>query len=162
MPRSHSHRLRVRYADCDPQGHVFNANYLTYFDIGLTELWREAIGSYNDMLDSGVDMVVAEATVRYKAPARFDDEVDIHVTVAHLGNTSMITEMEITRDGQAVVDGRMVHVFVDRETMTKTPIPDRIRSALSDHAQQPPASPPTSKGPSGPPTGGVADPLRAR
>ena len=40
------HRLRVRYNECDAQGHVFNANYFVYFDIILTELWREALGSY--------------------------------------------------------------------------------------------------------------------
>ena len=60
------HRLRVRYVECDAQGVVFNAHYLAYFDIGITELWREALGSYQDMLDAGVDVVVAEAGVRFR------------------------------------------------------------------------------------------------
>ena len=57
------HRLRVRYNECDPQGVVFNANYLTYFDITITELWRE-LGGYQPMVEAGVDLVVAEAEAR--------------------------------------------------------------------------------------------------
>ena len=66
------HRLRVRYNECDPQGVVFNANYLTYLDITMGELWRE-LGGYQEMVDAGVDMVVAEANIRYRAALRFDD-----------------------------------------------------------------------------------------
>ena len=75
MPAPYVHRLRVRYGECDPQGVVFNAHYLAYFDIALTELWRESLGGYRLMTDSGVDMVVAEAGVRYRASAGFDDEL---------------------------------------------------------------------------------------
>jgi acyl-CoA thioester hydrolase len=131
MPRSHTHRLRVRYSDCDPQGHVFNANYFTYFDIALTELWRAAIGSYTVMVDAGTDMVVREATARFHASANFDDEVDVEISVADLGTTSMVTEMRVSRGQQLLVDGRMVHVFVDVSTKGKTPIPDAIRQALT-------------------------------
>ena len=48
-----SHTLRVRYAECDAQGIVFNANHFAYFDITLTELWREAFGSYDAMVSAG-------------------------------------------------------------------------------------------------------------
>jgi acyl-CoA thioester hydrolase len=61
-------RQRVRYHECDPQGVVFNGNYLAYFDIGMTELWREA-GGYESMIAAGTDMVVVEARVRYLAPS---------------------------------------------------------------------------------------------
>ena len=82
------------------------------------------------MMDDGIDLQVVEATARYKAPARFDDELDIDIEVTHLGTTSMVTDVVIRRDGQLLVEGRLVHVFVDTETMTKTPIPDRLREAL--------------------------------
>src|SRR3712207_5674038 len=85
VPEAFVHRLRVRYSECDPQGVVFNANYLTYFDIALTELWREAIGPYAQMTEGGVDMVVAEARARYLAPARFDELLGIAVTPTRLG-----------------------------------------------------------------------------
>src|ERR671936_1834840 len=86
------HRLRVRYNECDPQGVVFNANYLTYFDLTMTELWRE-LGGYQAMVDAGVDMVVAEARIRYLAALRFDDEFEVRATVVNLGKTSMTTEI---------------------------------------------------------------------
>lgn len=131
MGASHSHRIRVRYGECDPQGVVFNAHYFAYFDIALTELWRAALGGYRAMMDEGVDLVVAEATARYKAPARFDDELDLEVEVTRAGTTSLATSLRIRRDGELLVEGEMVHVFIDRDALVKTPIPERIRSALA-------------------------------
>src|SRR3954452_12583206 len=63
------HELRVRYGECDPQGIVFNANYLLYFDVAFTEYWRDRIGPWDGMDEFGVDAVVAEAKVRFRAPA---------------------------------------------------------------------------------------------
>src|ERR1700744_1611750 len=85
------HHLRVRYNECDVHGHVFNANYLVYFDVTLTELWREALGSYEALQAEGLDLVVAEAGVRFRAPARFDDELEITLQVERLGTTSMVS-----------------------------------------------------------------------
>src|SRR3954451_5882983 len=95
-----THQLRVRYGECDPQGIVFNANYLAYFDIAVTELWREAIGQWQTMVDRGVDVVVAEATVRFRSPARFDDVLALGARVGGFGKTSMTTEIEIRRAGE--------------------------------------------------------------
>ncbi len=130
MGRSHTHRLRVRYGECDPQGVVFNANYFAYFDIALTELWREAAGGYAGMMDEGIDLQVVEATARYKAPARFDDELDLTIEVTRLGTTSMVTAITVRRAGELLVEGELAHVFVDTDTYTKTRIPDRLRAAL--------------------------------
>ena len=131
------HRLRVRYGECDPQGVVFNANYFMYFDVALTELWREAIGDYADMVEAGSDMVVAEARARYLAPAGFDDELDIEVSVTHLGTTSMTTALTVRRGGAAVVEGEMRHVFIDPRTKAKKPIPESIRTGLETYAGAP-------------------------
>jgi acyl-CoA thioester hydrolase len=128
--RSFVHRLRVRYSECDPQGVVFNANYVAYFDIALTELWREAIGPYTAMTDAGTDMVVAEVWARYLGAARFDDVLAIEVVPTRLGNTAMTTRIEVSLDGRLVVEGRMRHVFVDATTREKRPIPDDVRRDL--------------------------------
>ena len=128
--RQHTHRLRVRYGECDPQGVVFNAHYFAYFDIALTELWRGVAGGYAAMMEQGLDLQVVEASARYTAPARFDDELDIAIEVTHLGTTSMVTDLAIRRDGELLVEGRLAHVFVDTEKHAKTPIPTRLRTAL--------------------------------
>jgi acyl-CoA thioester hydrolase len=124
------HRLRVRFHECDPQGVVFNAHYFAYFDVALTEMWRAAFGSYQSVVDQGTDVVVVEASATYRAPARFDEEIDVELTVARLGTTSMTTQTAVRRDGQLLVEGRLVHVFVDPATMAKQTIPDHVRAGL--------------------------------
>ena len=135
------HRLRVRYNECDAQGHVFNANYLVYFDIVLTELWREALGSYEALTADGLDLVVAETGVRFRAPARFDDELEIALEVERLGNTSMVSAVRIARDGDVLAEGRIVHIFVLADRLgEKTPIPDRVRRVLQPYTVEDPDS----------------------
>ena len=128
-----SHRLRVRYGECDPQGVVFNAHYLAYFDIAMTELWRE-LGGYEAMVDGGVDMVVAEARVRYLAPLRFDDEAELVVRAISLGTTSITTELAIECGGERVAEGELRHVFVDPALGEVAPIPEPVRAGLARYS----------------------------
>src|SRR5215208_4090256 len=116
------HKIRVRYSECDPQGHVFNANYLAYFDLAMTELWRE-LGGYSAMIGDGVDMVVAEARVRYRASLGFDDFADLVVRSVSLGNTSITSELAIERAGETVAEGELRHVFVNTTGGGTAPIP---------------------------------------
>jgi acyl-CoA thioester hydrolase len=125
------HPLRVRYAECDPQQIVFNANYFAYFDVAMTELWRAAIGHYGAMMERGVDMVVAEASARFLGAARFDDCLQLEVSITRLGTTACTTRHRVLRDGEALVDGSMRHVFVDPSTLEKIPIPDWLRESLA-------------------------------
>ena len=125
-----AHELRVRYGECDPQGIVFNANYLLYFDVAFTELWRAAVGPWQEMVQRGIDAVVAEAGLRFRAPARFDDVLALEARVVDLGRTSLTTEIDVVRDGRTLVEGRLRHVIVDTRTWDKTPIPDWVREGL--------------------------------
>lgn len=140
------HRFRVRYSECDPQGVVFNAHYVAYFDDTITELWREAFGSYSAMLESGTDMVVAEVRVRYLMPAAFDDLLEVAAEVVRLGETSMATRFDLRRqaDSAAVAEGEVRHVFVDPATKLKKAIPDDVRAALEPFRA--PAGPPQRRG----------------
>ncbi len=128
--RSFTHTLRVRYAECDAQGVVFNSHYLAYVDIGITELWRAAFGSYQAMLDRGVDVVVAEAHLRFRSPARFDDELSCEVLVTHLGTTSIVTRHLIKREDELLVEVEIRHVMVDRGSLAKTAMPEWVRTGL--------------------------------
>jgi acyl-CoA thioester hydrolase len=125
-----TYELRVRYGECDPQGIVFNANYLLYFDVAFTEFWRARVGTWQEMVDGGVDAVVAEANVRFLAPARFDDMLALAVVTDELGTTSTTTRIDVRRDGELLVEGRLRHVFVDTGTWAKTPMPEAIRAKL--------------------------------
>jgi acyl-CoA thioester hydrolase len=128
------HPLRVRYAECDRQGVVFNAHYFAYFDLAITELWRAAMGRYDEMAERGIDIVVAEAHARFVGSARFDDELELEIAIERLGNTSLLTRHRIRRGGELLVEGSIRHVFVELESMQKTPIPDWVRDALTPFA----------------------------
>lgn len=126
-----THQLRVRYAECDLQGVVFNAHYLAYFDTSLAAMWREGLGGYPAVLERGLDVVVAEAQLRFRAPARFDEELTLEMTLTRLGETSITSAHRITRGEDLIVEGTLRHVLVDLATLTKTPIPDWMRESLA-------------------------------
>jgi acyl-CoA thioester hydrolase len=122
--------LRVRYGECDPQGIVFNPNYLAYFDVAWTELWREAVGPWQDMAEQGLDAVVAHAELDFRAPARFDDVIAFHVTVERLGATSISSRFEVRRGDALLVEGGVRHVMLDATTWRPVEIPAAVREGL--------------------------------
>lgn len=129
-----THRLKVRYNECDPQGVVFNANFLLYFDIACTEAWRRILGGtgYPELIATHqVDVVVAEANVKYLAPVRFDETLDVVVEAIDLGRTSMTWNLAIDRDGQRVSEGKIRNVFISPETWSPVEIPDEVRGRLA-------------------------------
>jgi len=128
-----THSLKVRYNECDPQGVVFNANFLVYFDIACTELWRGILGGagYPDLAGKhGVDVVVAEANVKYLAPVRFDETLNITIESVDLGTTSMTWNLAITRDGKRVTEGHIRNVFISPETWKPVEMPAAVRGGL--------------------------------
>ena len=135
MPEPFVHELRVRYGECDPQGIVFNANYLLYFDVAFTELWRAAVGPWQEMVERGVDAVVAEANLSFRAPARYDDELQLRAEVANLGRSAITTEIDVMRGEELLVAGRLRHVCVATDSWTKTDLPDWVRSGLERFAR---------------------------
>ena len=137
MPEPFRHRLRVRWSECDLQGVVFYPQYLAYLDHTVTELWRAAVGPYTEMIpEHGVDMVVAEAGMRYRDSARFDDELEISASVTRLGETSITTEFKIERvaDSALLTEGELRHVFIDPADFTKSAMPERVRAGLERFA----------------------------
>ena len=131
------HRMRVRYGECDAQGVLFNANYLAYIDHTITEMWRAAYGSYDAMLERGLDIVVAETNLRFRSPARFDDEVEIRALVDTLGTTSVTTSYRFLRGDELLMEGWIRHVFVTRDTSSKTPMTDWVRDGLQQWLADP-------------------------
>jgi acyl-CoA thioester hydrolase len=139
MPDVFTHTLRVRYGECDPQGVVFNANWLAYFDVVITELWRELIGDYSGMVEEGADMMVAEASIRFRGSARFDDLIEFRLSVASMSTSALSTRIEAWVGDTLAVEGGMRHVFVEPGTNTKRPIPESIRGALEPLLVEEPA-----------------------
>jgi acyl-CoA thioester hydrolase len=129
-----THPLRVRFGECDPQGIVFNAHYVAYFDVAVTELWREALGSWGAMNERGVDVVVGEVSARFHAPARADELLELRAWIESFGTTSMRLRVDVAREGFVLVEGLLRYVFVDAASWAPIPIPDWIREGLAPYA----------------------------
>ena len=137
MPEPFRHRIRVRFNECDPQGVVFYGNYLVYFDLLMTELWRAAFADgYKGMIEGGTDAMVAEVSIRYRASARFDDELDLLAQVTRIGTTSTVTAVRAERaaDGVLLVEAELRHVFIDPHAHEKKEIPEEVRAGLGKYA----------------------------
>jgi acyl-CoA thioester hydrolase len=126
-----SHRLRVRWAEVDKQGVVFNGHYLSYFDIGIFEYWRAAGVAYPDCVAvMGADLFVVKTLVNYYAPAEYDDWLDIAVRIVRLGNSSITYELEIWRADCRLISGEVVYVTADPLQRKSVPIPALLRDAI--------------------------------
>jgi acyl-CoA thioester hydrolase len=134
MAAPFSTSLRVRYAECDMQGHVFNGHYLTWFDMAHTALLQAAVGPYTELVQrTGIDFVVAESGVKYLAAAHFDEELEIEVALEEPTTSSLTSRFTVRRDGDTITTGFLRHVCVDAKTYKKAPWPDHLRAALAPY-----------------------------
>lgn len=123
--------LRTRYADCDHQGHVFNARWFELFTVATGEFWRELIGGYGHLPASfGVETVAAETGARFRGAAGPDELIEFTVTPARIGNSSLRLEIDALKDGQLIVEAFTEYVFVDRQSLQPAPIPEPVRKML--------------------------------
>lgn len=123
---------KIRYSDCDPQGIVFNGNYPRYWDDALTDWLEEAGYGGPELGGSGADIVTARLEMDFKSSAALGDILETGIGVERVGNTSMTLSFTTRRrsDGDVVVEGREIIVFVDPETFRPVTVPDRIRADL--------------------------------
>jgi acyl-CoA thioester hydrolase len=129
-------RLRVRYAETDQMGVVYHSNYLIWFEVGRVELLRELGFDYARMeseLDTSV--VVVEARVRYKAPARYDDVILVKTRVAHLRGSLLQFAYELVReqDGTLLAEGETTHLITNLK-LQKRSLPPECVAALTEAA----------------------------
>ena len=127
-----AYRQRVRFGETDMQGVVYYANYLLFAEVGRVAYLRALGIDYNrDLIGKGVDFTIGEASVRYQAPLRFDDEYDIRVRVGEVRGSSWTFEYAFDRaDGQRCAIGSTVQVIVDPNTGRAARIPSELRAAL--------------------------------
>lgn len=133
------HRLRVRWAEVDMQGIVFNGHYLTYFDVAFTEYWRASgLPSATEQAAQGKELFARKSTVEYLAPARFDEELDIGVRCARIGRSSLQFLIEIFRDEQHLISGEIVYVYADTTQRKGVSVPHAWREIISSLELLPP------------------------
>ena len=127
--------LRVRYIECDAQKVVFNSRYSEYVDVGINEFLRAA-GVLGDFVTGPLDFQLVKQTVEWKAPARFDQVLELRIAATRLGTTSFTigTEFRVAGEARVIVTVETIYVLVDGKTLTKLPLPDEIRVALQEGA----------------------------
>jgi acyl-CoA thioester hydrolase len=129
-----NHKLRVRFAETDLQGIVFNGNYLTYYDVAWTEYFRAIGFQWKDIIATGADTVLARTTIEFKSPAQFDEVLEVHTRVSKIGNTSMTFDFEIYPEGGERLIGAAssLYVCIDPKTLKPVRVPDELRSRISE------------------------------
>jgi len=123
--------LRVRYIECDAQKVVFNSRYAEYVDVSINEFLRAA-GILTEFAEGALDFQLVKQTVEWKAPARFDQVLELSIAARQLGTTSFTlgTEFRIAGDDRVIAAAETVYVLVDAKTLTKMPLPPHVRAAL--------------------------------
>jgi acyl-CoA thioester hydrolase len=130
-----SHRIEVRFRDCDPLGHVNNAVYLTYLEQARLVQWRtlwkfgrlHADGEAGAARDAP-GVILARAEIDFKRPARYGDELDVRIGLAAVGRTSFTYEYEIAdAEDRLVATARSVQVMYDYDRGEPVPIPAALR-----------------------------------
>jgi acyl-CoA thioester hydrolase len=113
--QSHETEIRVRYVETDAMGFLHHSNYLSYFEVARTELFRAQGGDYRDMERRGHFLVVVKAEVHYRQPARYDDVLKVKVSIARITPAKLEHDYQITRGGELITTGKTLLACVDRE-----------------------------------------------
>jgi acyl-CoA thioester hydrolase len=129
---------RVRYAETDQMGIVYYANYLVWFEIGRVELLRALGLAYSQLeIDHQCILPVIEASCRYRAPARYDDEILIETRPSLLRGSVLKFAYRILRkapEGEeptVLAEGETVHVVCD-DQLNRKPLPEKYAAALRE------------------------------
>ena len=126
------HPLRVRWAEVDAQGVVFNPHYLMYFDVAITEYWRALGYPYpHELARHGADIYVVKAGVEYRASAVYDDQLEIGMRCARIGRSSLVFRPEVLRGESVLASGELVYVNVAAESKQPAPVPAFLREAIT-------------------------------
>jgi acyl-CoA thioester hydrolase len=126
--------VRVRWMECDAQGIVYNGAYLGYLEIGQSEYYRNLGFAIYIIPQSGYfDFAVVKSTQEFKAPAKVDEIIELHVRVSNIGNTSLTLNLEIYPEGsdRLLTSIETVYVGYDAATESSRPVPDAIRQLVT-------------------------------
>jgi acyl-CoA thioester hydrolase len=126
--------LRVRWAEVDRQGVVFNAHYLLYCDVCVTEYWRAVGLRYPEDFEPLVsDLYVRRATVDYRAAAVYDDELEVCGRIARIGGSSLQFAVDMYRRGEVdapLVSCELVYVYVDVTSKSPRRVDEAVRARI--------------------------------
>ncbi|HET7216888.1 MAG TPA: thioesterase family protein [Vicinamibacterales bacterium] len=128
-----SHKIEVRFRDCDPLGHVNNAAYLTYLEQARLFYWKSLWGFGVDQALHSPGVILARAEIDYRLPAHYGQTLEVRIDLAAVGKTSFTYDYEVVDEGARVVaSARTVQVMYDYGTGRPVPIPAEIRAKMQN------------------------------
>jgi acyl-CoA thioester hydrolase len=107
-------KIRVRYGETDQMGVVYNANYIRYLEIARTELLRKVGLPYREIEKKGFLLPVYETFIRHKAPARYDDILEVEASYKDLKSPVVHIDYKITNNSKLILEGYTKHPFIDK------------------------------------------------
>jgi acyl-CoA thioester hydrolase len=122
--------IRVRYAETDAMGIVHHAVYPVWMELGRSDLLRALGQSYAEWEKRGVMMSVAEVRVTYRAPARYDELVEVRTRLAEAGRRKVVFGYEVRRAGTTLAEGKSVHIVTGPDGRARV-MPDDLLRFLS-------------------------------
>src|ERR1700729_14798 len=128
----HETKLRVREPEAGQMGVAYHSNHLIWLEVGRVELMRQMGFSYRDMgRDEDRFIAVAEVTCRYRAPARYDEEIVVRTRLKHVRKSVVVFSYELlrTEGGQVLAEGETTHVVTDSK-MKVAPLPEKYLKAF--------------------------------
>ncbi len=123
--------LRVRYAESDPMGYLHHSKYFEYFEMGRTELLRQAGFRYRDLEDRGILFAVAKLECSFKAPARYDDELELFTRIERMTRARIDHAYELRRDGRLLCEAKSTLACIDCSGRL-IPIPEELLVDITD------------------------------
>ena len=126
MIREHEIEIRVRYQETDAMGVLHHANYLTYFEMGRTELLRAAGFDYRRVEESGIYMVIVKIACRYRRPARYDDVLRLRTTLVGVSPAKIEHEYRLFRGDELLAEAQTTLACVDRQGQLQR-VPDWLQ-----------------------------------
>ena len=132
--KNHEVQLRVRYAETDQMGVVYHSNFFIWMEIGRVELMRSLGFGYKQMeLEDDCHLPVVDARCRYKAPARYDDEIVVKTWLKNIRESVIHFGYELLRaeDGSLLAEGETTHIVADAQ-MRKTVLPNKYMSVFRE------------------------------
>lgn len=127
--------MEVRYGDLDPQGHLNNAKYLTYFEQARVRYWRQLGLFAQDQSFADIGVIIADIHIRYEAPVFWGSTIKVGVRTAKIGNKSLVVEQCVMDDSgmPTYASGQVVLVAYDYVKHATMPVPPDGRRILADY-----------------------------
>ncbi|MEO1253796.1 MAG: thioesterase family protein [Bacteroidota bacterium] len=128
----HEIQLRVRYADTDKMGFAYYGNYPRYYEIARVESFRALGFPYKEMEDTGIGMPVLDLSIKYHAPAKYDDLLSIRLVIPEMPRARMKFLYEVRNEEEKLINtGETILAFMNMQNGRPVKMPERMRLSIA-------------------------------